>query len=636
VLTRRERRLHDSGFTLFDTVLDKISETVGNQPVESGGALLGDFASGIISDFLFDNDAETTATSYVPSRKLAARVTSIENVNRLQFKGVLHSHPGNYDVPSGPDRNSFAVGLRANPSLVRYLAPIVTFYPGPPSPNKIALPGGGWISFYVAFREEDGSVRIEPTMPDIVHFGRDCRAISSLLELKEPKFFNSHNGSTPVLTAQFELTNNLELLFTADGSYPNNPPQGLIFNKALNTTRQLDLRWHAQVDSSLRLLHSLSENDLHSSDFPTSLAFGRRGEPLTQDELNAQTLDLDPIFVGENYDQKIAQIESGIFARSKGLLSDELGKSNVLVNGAGSVGSYVAEQLVRSGVGSITLIDPDIVEYANLSRTNYVASDVGQLKVNALSRRLLSISPSLQIQILPENLHNLESNVLENLFSSADLVICAVDDRRAQLMINHWAYHHEKPAVFIGVFAGAKSGEVCWIEPPNPCYNCATQFRAEIAPDAIGQTDYGTGQLVAEVALGVDIQAICTIGIRIGLSALVRKPNAPLADYVNELGKKQYVVLAVDPKESHISQYFDPNTAGQYGHKSLWMQTIRNDECNVCGDNRDSPVSTVQISTFDIQAAILAAQADSPTNQKVDNELDHAEQAPVHASDEDS
>jgi hypothetical protein len=203
-------------------------------------------------------------------------------------------------------------------------------------------------------------------------------------------------------------------------------------------------------------------------------------------------------------------------------------------------------------------------------------------------------------------------------------------------MINHWAYHHEKPAVFIGVFAGAKSGEVCWIEPPNPCYNCATQFRAEIAPDAIGQTDYGTGQLVAEVALGVDIQAICTIGIRIGLSALVRKPNAPLADYVNELGKKQYVVLAVDPKENHISQYFDPNTAGQYGHKSLWMQTIRNDECNVCGDNRDSPVSTVQISTFDIQAAILAAQADSPTNQKVDNELDHAEQASVHASDEDS
>jgi hypothetical protein len=66
------------------------------------------------------------------------------------------------------------------------------------------------------------------------------------------------------------------------------------------------------------------------------------------------------------------------------------------------------------------------------------------------------------------------------------------------------------------------------------------------------------------------------------------------------------------------------------------MQTIRNDECNVCGDNRDSPVSTVQISTFDIQAAILAAQADSPTNQKVDNELDHAEQASVHASDEDS
>ena len=142
------------------------------------------------------------------------------------------------------------------------------------------------------------------------------------------------------------------------------------------------------------------------------------------------------------------------------------------------------------------------------------------------------------------------------------------------------------------------------MDPPLPCYQCATQFRGEIAPGADIATDYGTGRLVAEVALGIDIQAVTTIGIRLALSSLVRQQESSLASYVSELGKKQYVVFAVDPKDEHISPYFDPSMAGQYGHKSLWMNPSQNKDCNVCGDNRDVPRATVNLSADDIKKAM--------------------------------
>lgn len=623
----RQEPLYDAGFSIFDTVLEKVSLTVGQQPVETGGALLGDYTSSVINDFIFDEDAETTSVSYIPSRRLVERVNVAEGRDRLQFKGVLHSHPGNFDIPSGPDANSFFIGLRANPELPRYLAPIVTFQSGEVGDNKIALPGGGWITFYVALRESNDSVRIKRTMPDVIHFGRDCRSIAILLGLPKPQFLNDHNGTSPVVTAVIDLTNESELMLTADGSYPENPPRALLHHKKKNQTKQLTLRWSIAISDDLRLVHSLADISLPQEAFPTSLAFGLHGIPMTRNETRALELGLDPIFVGESFQEKIEKTESGLFARSKGILSETLRNRHVLINGAGSVGSYIAEQLVRSGVGTVTLLDPDIVEYSNLSRTNYVSSDVGNLKIDALSRRLLSISPTLNTHGVPENLHALSDVQLDELFTKADLVICAVDDRRAQLLINHWAYHYKKPAIFVGIFAGAKSGEVCWIDPPLPCYQCVTQFREELAPDAIRPTDYGTGQLVAEVALGIDIQAITTIGIRLCLAALVRDQECSLADYVNELGMKQYVVLAVDPKDAHISPYFDANIPGQYGHKSLWMQPTKNDDCNVCGTKTDKPTATISPTPEQIREAILknshliattcdTNQIDAPSNEE--------------------
>ena len=598
-----ERPLFDAGFSIFDTFLDQVSATVGKHLVESGGAILGDYTSGVITSFLFDEDAETTSVSYVPSRELSRKVNAVEGTDRLQFKGVLHSHPSSYDVPSGPDANSFWVGLNENPELSRYLAPIVTFESGKSRNNKIPLPGGGWVTFYVALRDGQRKVQIEPTMPDIIYFGRDCRAITSLLGLPAPEFMDSYNGSISVVSARIKLTADLELMLSADGSYPENPPRAILFRESSKTASQLDLRWSAVEPAETRLLKSLSDTSMLADDLPVALAFGRNGTPMTIYEPMAVELSLEPILVGKSFAERMTRVEEGLFARSKGLLSEQLRTCRVLVNGAGSVGSYIAEQLVRSGVGAVTLIDPDTVEFANLSRTNYVVSDVGQLKINALARRLLAISPSLRIDLVPKNLHEVTQAELESLFTAADLVICAVDDRRAQLLINSFAYYHRKPAVYVGIYKGARSGEVVLVEPPMACFDCATYFRNEVTAEADRKTDYGTGQLVAEVALGVDIQAITAAGIRVALSRLVAGTESSLATFVSGMTPCQFAILGVDPKVDILDEVMQ-GTPAQYGYRSIWTIVTRKEDCVVCGADPIPPRATAHISASDILSAL--------------------------------
>ena len=62
---------------------------------------------------------------------------------------------------------------------------------------------------------------------------------------------------------------------------------------------------------------------------------------------------------------------------------DKLRNSNVLVIGIGGVGGYAVESLARSGIGSLTLVDPDVVEKTNINRQIVaLTSTIGKYKVD--------------------------------------------------------------------------------------------------------------------------------------------------------------------------------------------------------------------------------------------------------------
>ena len=119
-----------------------------------------------------------------------------------------------------------------------------------------------------------------------------------------------------------------------------------------------------------------------------------------------------------------------IFHRNKLLLGrpvvDELARTRVILFGVGGVGSWCAEALVRSGVGHLDMVDPDVVCESNLNRQlQATVPNLGRPKVEALKERLLEINPSAHIGAI-NRAYNLETSAGFDL-GAYDYVIDAID-----------------------------------------------------------------------------------------------------------------------------------------------------------------------------------------------------------------
>jgi adenylyltransferase/sulfurtransferase len=83
-----------------------------------------------------------------------------------------------------------------------------------------------------------------------------------------------------------------------------------------------------------------------------------------------------------------------------------LAQQKIAIVGCGSIGSALADTLVRAGLGSLTLIDPELLKIENTGRHVLTPREVGQPKAEALARRLLEINPALQVEPRLENFHD--------------------------------------------------------------------------------------------------------------------------------------------------------------------------------------------------------------------------------------
>ena len=100
-------------------------------------------------------------------------------------------------------------------------------------------------------------------------------------------------------------------------------------------------------------------------------------------------------------------MDSAIFRRNELLLGGEtmerIAQKRVIIFGVGGVGSWCAESLVRSGISRLTIVDSDCVSVTNINRQLMATTKtVGQVKVDALKERLLSINPKAEITALQQ------------------------------------------------------------------------------------------------------------------------------------------------------------------------------------------------------------------------------------------
>ena len=131
-------------------------------------------------------------------------------------------------------------------------------------------------------------------------------------------------------------------------------------------------------------------------------------------------------------------IEQAIFRRSELLLGDEamrsIAEKRVIIFGVGGVGSWCAESLVRSGIKQLSIVDSDRVCITNINRQLMATSKtVGQVKVEALKERLLSINPSAEITAVQQifTAETAESFHIE----SYDYIIDAIDSLKDKALL---------------------------------------------------------------------------------------------------------------------------------------------------------------------------------------------------------
>ncbi len=148
---------------------------------------------------------------------------------------------------------------------------------------------------------------------------------------------------------------------------------------------------------------------------------------------------------------------------------DKISNAKVLVIGAGGLGCPILQYLTAAGVGTIGIIDFDVVELSNLQRqVLYGTSSLGLNKAIAAKAHLQNLNDAITINTYPEKLTHL--NALE-LFNSYDIIVDGSDNFNTRYLVNDACLITNKPLVFGAIYKF--EGQISVFNYNNgPSYRC--------------------------------------------------------------------------------------------------------------------------------------------------------------------
>lgn len=187
--------------------------------------------------------------------------------------------------------------------------------------------------------------------------------------------------------------------------------------------------------------------------------------------------------------------------------NDILSGKSLVIMGIGGVGSNLAEALVRSCRNvRITVFEHDIVECHNLSRQTYRFSDIGKLKVRALSDRLKSISSDVRLVLKP---HKMNHDNSAKTVQEADLVFDGLDRYKIKHVLNKVCVENEVPMISGGT-CGNDGYALPVLPGKTPCF-------AEVFPIIHGEpTCASAGVLFSNVLFVAELQRILATALLSG------------------------------------------------------------------------------------------------------------------------
>lgn len=147
----------------------------------------------------------------------------------------------------------------------------------------------------------------------------------------------------------------------------------------------------------------------------------------------------------------------------------KLKAARVLAIGTGGLGSPLSLYLTAAGVGTVGLVDFDVVEDSNLQRQILFGTrDVGRPKLSAAAERLRDVNPN--VQVVTHEARLTSKNALE-IFRDYDIVADGTDNFPTRYLVNDACVLTGKPNVYASIFRFEGQASVFWAEK-GPCYRC--------------------------------------------------------------------------------------------------------------------------------------------------------------------
>jgi molybdopterin/thiamine biosynthesis adenylyltransferase/rhodanese-related sulfurtransferase len=248
---------------------------------------------------------------------------------------------------------------------------------------------------------------------------------------------------------------------------------------------------------------------------------------------------------------------------SRHLLVPEVGEqgqlklldSKVLLIGAGGLGSPAALYLAAAGVGTLGIIDADIVDDSNLQRQVIHSTErIGEYKAESARQTITALNPDVKVKTYIERLD--ESNVRQ-LVEEYDVILDGTDNFPTRYLLNDAAIMANKPVVHGSVFRF--EGQLTVFKPYNgPCYRC---LYPEPPPPALAPSCAEAGVLGVLPGIVGLLQATETLKLLLGIGdPLVGR----LLTYDALAGEFNELRLFRDPKCEACGEHAHPEDLPTY------------------------------------------------------------------------
>ncbi|MFG0285174.1 MAG: HesA/MoeB/ThiF family protein [Phycisphaerales bacterium JB039] len=248
-----------------------------------------------------------------------------------------------------------------------------------------------------------------------------------------------------------------------------------------------------------------------------------------------------------------------------------------IIGGAGGL----ATDLVRCGLGRLTLIDFDRIDSSNPARQDFPHTQIRRLKVEYVRDWARSINPDVQVDILPRDFCELSEEEMGAILGPADLLINATDSFAASARGNKEALRLGLDSIWIGMYAGGRAGEIVFSDSQRTlaCYRCICDSRYRAFEEGHPPASSVGGTIL-------DLRLVDAIAGQIAIGLLTRGAANRFGRLIDGLGARNLIQVKIDP--GYTLNGRDPFTErlgaspAHFSFTSMALEMTPDPECPDC------------------------------------------------------